>query len=144
MVTKDALREALAGVLGNVSREAFEAAVSAAFRAADNRPAPPAGWRYLDSDECEAELFSGADPESALVRYAGDWCLVVGKDEGGGYWRAELFNPAAERFTHWGLGTEKRAAALTLAKLAADHASSVGIGEGALEARFRRIGFEPF
>jgi len=141
-VTKDAIRGALAEALSDVKRDDFERAVSAAFAAVGTRPAPPAGWRYFD-DEAEADCFGGVDPDSALVRYAGDWLAIVGVTDDGGIWRAELHNPAADAIPpQFWVATSSQRAALTLGRIAAEHAGSIGIGEECLRRRFEALGFE--
>ena len=138
-VTKDAIRSALADVLGDVPRDDFEKAVSAAYAVVDPRPKPPEGWRYLS--DFEAESLGGAT-DTALIREAGEWAAVVdGEPES---YRAELHDPGADTIPPaFFVGTSSLRAALKLAELALAHAASVGISESAIRARFYGLGFEP-
>jgi hypothetical protein len=77
-VKKDALRDALASVLANVSQSEFETAVTAAFDSLPpiyKRRAAPVGWRYLDETGA-AEAFQGA-PEDSLYREEAELALIA-------------------------------------------------------------------
>lgn len=91
MVTKDALRDALASVLAGLTHAEFETGIDTLYTAlpahAIRRPAP-VGWRYLDETSA-AEAFEGAAPD-ALYREEAELALIASSTPEG-EWRAEAY-----------------------------------------------------